>query len=174
MLTRIANDDNDDNDDNDESTVERERRAMSNLNQRFLVAAMLTETFVGLKMEQPLHTCMTKAVIGDGDQLRAGPKWITSRRGRLKLYSDRLECDDWVIRYDDIREAVLSSFRSPILRIPGYVLAVRTDTDTYHFGLNGRRYLKSNLPFPGTRQQAKLEMSPISIRARAVLIGYVI
>jgi len=131
-------------------------------------------SFVGLKMEQPLHTCMTKAVIGDGDQLRTGPKWITSRRGRLKLYSDRLECGDWAIQYDDIREAVLSSFRSPILRIPGYVLAVRTDTNTYHFGLNGRRYWKGNLPFPATRQQAKLKMSPISILARAVLIGYAI
>ena len=84
---------------------------------------------------------MTKAVIGDGDQLRTGPKWITSRRGLLKLYSDRLTCGDWTIAYDDIREAVLSSFRSPILRIPGYILAVRTDNDTYHFGLNGWRII---------------------------------
>ena len=130
--------------------------------------------FVGLKMEQPLHTCITKAVIANGDQLRTGPKWITSRRGRLKLYKDRLECGDWAIRYEDIREAVLSSFRSPILRIPGYVLTVRTDTEKYHFGLNGWRYWQSNLPFPVKRQQAKLKMSPISILARAVLIGYVI
>jgi hypothetical protein len=92
----------------------------------------------------------------------------------LKLYADRLECGDWTIRYDDIREAVLSSFRSPILRIAGYVLAVRTDTDTYHFGLNGWRYWKGELPLPVTRQQAKLKMSPISILARAVLIGYAI
>jgi len=122
-------------------------------------------------MEQPLHSCMTKAVIADGDQLRTGPKWITSRRGRLKLYSDRLECGDWTIAYDDIREAVLSSFRSPLLRIPGYVLAVRTDDDTYHFGLNGWRYWQGELPFPVTRQKTKLKMSPISIAARAVLIG---
>ena len=30
----------------------------------------------------------SKAVIADGDQLRTGPKWITSRRGLLKLYPD--------------------------------------------------------------------------------------
>lgn len=125
-------------------------------------------------MEEPLYCCMTKAVIADGDQLRTGPKWITSRRGRLKLYPDRLECGDWTIAYDDIREAVLSSFRSPILRIRGYVLAVRTDNDTYHFGLNGWRYWKGELPFPVTRQQSKLKMSPISIVARAVLIGYAV
>ncbi len=125
-------------------------------------------------MDQPLHSCMTKAVIADGDQLRTGPKWITSRRGRLKVYSDRLECGDWTIRYDDISEAVLSSFRSPILRIPGYVLAVRTHNDTYHFGLNGWRYWKGDLPFPVTRQQTRLKMSSISILARAVLIGYTV
>lgn len=125
-------------------------------------------------MDQPLHSCMTKAVIADGDQLRTGPKWIMSRRGRLKLYSDRLECGDWAIAYDNVREAVLSSFRSPILRIPGYVLAVRTENETYHFGLNGCRYWKGELPFPVTRQQTKLKMSLISILARAVLIGYAV
>lgn len=59
-------------------------------------------------MDQSLHSCMTKAVIADGDQLRTGPMWITSRRGRLKLYSDRLECGNWKIAYHDIREAVFS------------------------------------------------------------------
>lgn len=130
--------------------------------------------FVELKMNQPLHSCMTKAVIADGDQLRTGPKWITSRRGRLRLYSDRFECGDWTIPYDAIREAVLSSFRSPILRIPGYVLAVRTDDETYHFGLNGWRYWDGELPFPVSRQKTRLKMSPISIVARAVLIGYAV
>jgi hypothetical protein len=125
-------------------------------------------------MDVPLYSCMTKAVIADGDQLRTGPKWITSRRGLLKIFPDRLECGDWSIQYGDIHEAVLSSFRSPIFRIPGYVLAVRTDKDTYHFGLNGWRYWKGDLPFSVTRQQTKLKMSPISILARAVLVGYVI
>ena len=117
---------------------------------------------------------MTKAVIADGDQLRTGPKWITARRGLLKIYPDRLECGNWTIEYTEIREAVLSSFRSPILRIPGYILAVRTNDDTYHFGLNGWRYWKGELPFPVMRVQARLKMSPISIVARAVLIGYAV
>ncbi|WP_145053506.1 hypothetical protein [Lignipirellula cremea] len=121
-----------------------------------------------------MHRCLTKAVIADGDQVRVGPKWITARRGRLKLYSDRLECGDWRIAYEDIREAVLSSFRSPLLRIPGYVLMVRTDHLTFHFGLNGWRYWKGELPFPVTRQDAKLKFSPISLLARAGLLGYAI
>jgi len=120
-----------------------------------------------------IYACMTKAVIADGDQLRTGPKWITSRRGILKLYVDRLECGDWKIRYDDIDEAILSSIRTPILRIPGYVLAVRTSGSTYHFGLNGWRFWKGPLPFAVIRRKAKLKLSPLSILARAVLIGYV-
>ncbi len=125
-------------------------------------------------MNQPLHTCLTKAVIADGDQLHTGPKWITARRARLKLYNEHLECGNWTVLYGDIRDAILSSFRSPILRIPGYVLAIRTDTETYHFGLNGGRYWNGELPFPVTRQQARLKMSPISVLARVVVIGYAI
>lgn len=126
------------------------------------------------KENEPLYSCITKAIVADGNQLRTGPKWVTSRRGRFILYSDRLECGDWTIPYVDIREAVLSSFRSPILRIPGYLLAVRTDSDTYHFGLNGGRYWEGELPFPVERQKARLKMSMISIAARVVLIGYIL
>ena len=96
-------------------------------------------------MIDTIHSCMTKAVVGDGDQLECGPQWITSRRARLKLFDSHLECGDWSIPYDQIREAVLSSFNSPILRIPGYILAVRTDSKTYHFGLNGGQYWRGEL-----------------------------
>ena len=115
---------------------------------------------------------MTKAIIADGDQLEAGPRWMTSRRAALRLFDDHLVCGDWKVRYDDIREAVLASFRSPILRIPGHVLSARTDTHTYHFGLNGSRYWKGDLPFPVTRTKTHLRLSWISITARAILIGY--
>ena len=103
-------------------------------------------------MQEPLHTCMTKAIIADGDHLRLGPRWITSRRARLKLYEDHLQCGDWSIAYGDIREAVLASIRTPLLRIPGYVLSVRTDANTYHFGLNPGRYWKGELPFPASNR----------------------
>lgn len=125
-------------------------------------------------MSQPIYSCMTKAIIADGDQLQAGPKWILSRRAMLRLFDDHLVCGDWNVRYDEIREVVLASFRSPILRIPGYVLSARTDTHTYHFGLNGTRYWKGDLPFPVTRKKTRLRLSWISIIARAILIGYLI
>jgi len=124
-------------------------------------------------MQYPIHSCQTKAVIADGDQLQTGIQWIASRRGRLKLFDDRLKCGNWTVPYEDIREAVLSSFRSHLLRIPGYVLSVGTDEKTYHFGLNGWRYWQGELPFPVTRQKSKLRWSFVSIAARAVLIGYI-
>ena len=117
---------------------------------------------------------MTKAVIAEGDQLRWGPRWLTARRARLRLYGDRLECGNWIVSYDEIRDAVLTSFRSPILRIPGYVLSVRTDANTYHFGLNGWRYWRGELPFPVTREQGRLRLSAISLLARGVLLGCVV
>jgi hypothetical protein len=123
-------------------------------------------------MQQPLHTCMTKAVIADGDQLRMGPRWLTSRRARLKLYDDHLQCGDWTIAYVDIREAVLAKIRTPLLRIPGYVLSVRTDENTYHFGLNPGSYWKGELPFRATHTTSKLRLSLFIFLIRAALIGY--
>jgi len=41
-------------------------------------------------MDKPIHTCMTKSVVADGDQLQSRPQWITSRRARLKLFDGRM------------------------------------------------------------------------------------
>jgi hypothetical protein len=124
-------------------------------------------------MDKPLHSCMTKAVIADGDQLETGPRWITARRGILRLYPDRLTCGNWTLPYDTLRAAELVKIRSPVLRIPGYVLSVRTDAQTYHFGLNAGRYWQGELPFPAMRREARLRMSPISFAARLLLAGCV-
>ena len=122
---------------------------------------------------KPLFRGMTKGVIAEGDQLRYGPAWVTARRGILKVYPDRLECGDWTIPFTEVREAVLSSFRSAI-GIPGYVLRVDTADRTYHFGLNGGRYWKGELPFPVRREEAKLRYSAFSLVARVILIALVI
>ncbi len=122
-------------------------------------------------MPEPIHSCMTKAVIGDGDRLECGPRWIAARRAKLRLFEDHLECGDWSVAYDQIHQAVLSSFKSPILRIPGYVLAIRTDSITYHFGLNGSPYWEGKLPFSVERQKTRLKLSPISLVARIMVVG---
>lgn len=122
-------------------------------------------------MSVPIHKCMTKAVVAQGDQMECGPSWVMSRRVSLRLFDDRLECGDWIIPYAEIRDATLSSFRTPILRIPGFVLAVRTDTKTYHFGLSNGDFWNGELPFDVERRKASLRLSLFSLLARVAVIS---
>ncbi len=125
-------------------------------------------------MSELLHKCMTKATTAVGDQRNYGPNWVTSRRGSLKVYDDCLECGDWRIDYPDIKNAVLLSFRSLFLRIPGYLLTVETEDRTYHFGLNGwGQFWKGDLPFEAKRERGKIGMTWFSLILRLILIGYV-
>ncbi|MGN6546491.1 MAG: hypothetical protein ACTHK7_15660 [Aureliella sp.] len=125
-------------------------------------------------MNIPLHHCKTKAVIADGDQLAAGPNWVLSRRATLSLYDDHLQCADWRVGYGDIREAVLASFKTPILRIPGHVLSIQTDTNTFHFGLGASKYWETDVPFPVVRVKSRLRLSPISVLARLAVVAGVV
>lgn len=125
-------------------------------------------------MKQPLHSCSAKVVIADGDQLEAGLNWMLAHRAVLSLYDDHLKCADWQVGYGDIRRAEMVMFKTPILRMPAYVLSVRTDANVYHFGLRAEPYWDTSLPFPVTRSQAKLRLSAVSVLGRCALIGGVI
>ncbi len=125
-------------------------------------------------MSNLLHKCMTKATTAEGDQRRYGPNWVMSRRGSLKIFDDHLECGDWRIDYSEITNAVLCSFRSFFIRIPGYVLTVETQNRTFHFGLNGwGQFWKGDLPFPALREKGKLGFTWFSIAVRLILVGYI-
>ena len=124
-------------------------------------------------MAELLHKCMTKAIIADGNQVKHSLDWVMSRRGILKIYSDRLECGDWVISNDEITDTVLTSIRS-VFFMPGYVLRVQTQSRTYHFGLNGGSFWKSELPFPVTREKARLGYSKFSAAIRVFVILFLI
>ena len=113
---------------------------------------------------------MTKATTAEGDQRRIGPSWVTSRRAILKIFDNHLECGNWTVNYSEIRNAKLYSFRSPVLRVPGYILTVETDDLTYHFGLNGwGKFWKGDLPFDVKREQGKLGFTWFSVIVRVVL-----
>lgn len=125
----------------------------------------------GRTMKIPLHRCITKVVIADGDQLEAGPNWLLSRRAVLCLYDDHLQCSDWNLAYSEIRKAILTSFKTPILRLSGHVLSIHCGEDTYHFGLNASEYWDLDLPFPVVRTSARLRLSLVSILARCAVAG---
>jgi len=126
-------------------------------------------------MSLPIHKCLTKATTAEGEQRKSGPNWITARRGSLKVFDDRLECGDWRIEYSEITGAVLYSFRSFFLRIPGYILTVETDAKTYHFGLNGwGKFWKGDLPFDVAREKGQLGFTWFSIVVRLILLSYIV
>lgn len=112
---------------------------------------------------------MTKATTAEGDDIRRSFNWVVSRRGWLKVYTDRLECGNWVIPYDDIEEAVVFRVRQGIF--PGYVLRVKAQGQIYQFGLNPSRYWAGDLPFAATRARSSLGYSWYSIVARILAIG---
>ena len=125
-------------------------------------------------MSAPLYKCLTKATTAEGDQRKYGPNWITSRRGRLKVFDDRLECGNWRIEYPEITSAILYSFRTFFLRIPGYILTIETDDKTYHFGLNGRgKFWKGDLPFEVSQEKGKLNFTWFSMIVRVILFSYI-
>lgn len=71
-------------------------------------------------------------------------------------------------------DAVLCSFRSFFLRIPGYILTVETADRAYHFGLNGwGQFWKNDLPFDATCETGKLRFTWFSIVIRVVLVAFI-
>lgn len=123
-------------------------------------------------MSKLVYKCMTKAVDSPGDQMKYGPNWTFSRRGILKVYDDHLECRDWYIENHQIKNAVLFSLKYFFL--PGYVLRIQTNEKTYHFGLNGNRFWKNDLPFPVIREKGKLRYSVSSILIRLFIAAYIV
>jgi len=122
-------------------------------------------------MEKPLFQCMTKATTAEGEDLRRSWSWVVSRRGLLKVMPDALVCGDWRIPFDRIDEAVLFSIRS---MLPGFLLRVKSGKTIYQFGLNANRFWKGDLPFPVSREEAKLKQSAFSVAARILLMGCIV
>ena len=127
-------------------------------------------------MSELIHQCRTKGVIAEGDQLKHGPNWVLARRGKLKIYQDRIECGNWRIEYGDIKNATLYSVRQYliVIPVPCYVLKIETEEKTYYFGLNPSKYWKNELPFPVERQKGRLGFSWFSIVIRLFVLGYVV
>lgn len=104
---------------------------------------------------------MTKATLGEGEEIRHSQNWVVARRALLKVFGDHLECGDWRIPFSEIDDAVL--FRTRQMFIPCYVLRVQARGQTYQFGLNPGRFWAKELPFPVRRETAAVRYSPFSI-----------
>ena len=119
-------------------------------------------------MDEPIYKGMTKGVVADEAIPMPSPKWITSRRGILKVYGDRLECGDWIIPFDQIKESNL--YKDAGLFYPGHVLRVVTNDRTYQFGLNPNRFWKNELPFKVERIQRSMTRTILVYGVRTLAI----
>ena len=119
-----------------------------------------------------IYRCMTKGVEGSAEEFEYGLKWITSRRGSLKVFQDRIECGDWEIPYASIEDAELFQTRSGF--IPCFILKVRTPDKTFQFGLNGNKFWKGELPFRVKRTKGRLKYSALSVCLRIAIVAVLV
>ena len=119
-----------------------------------------------------LYRCLTKGVQGASEEFEYGLSWVTARRGKLEVFSDRIECGDWRIPNEEIEDAVLFKTR-PAFRTC-YILKIRTADESYQFGLNGNSFWEGELPFEVRREKGHLEYSNFSIAIRIVVIVFLL
>jgi hypothetical protein len=122
-------------------------------------------------MAEPIYQCWTKATDGEQGAPRYSANWAVARRGRFKVFSDRVECGDWTVRSSEIRDAVLFEARQWFM--PVFVLSLRTETRTYQFGFNPWVRVSSHLPFEFRCERVRLKYSAFSIGVRILLGVYV-
>jgi hypothetical protein len=123
-----------------------------------------------IAMNEPLYIAWVKGTTGEIGPPRYSANWSIARRGWFKVFPDRVECGDWVIPSEDIREATLFEARQWF--IPVYVLSLATKERTWQFGFNGWSRIASYLPFSVKRERVRLRYSAFSVGIRALLLAY--
>ena len=125
-----------------------------------------------MKPEKPILTCWVKATTREKGAPRLSLNWATSRRAPFRLFGDRIECGDWTIPVDAVREAVVH--KSQIRLAPACVLVLRTDQEVYQFGFNPWCAIDRHLPFDYETVPIKLRYSMLSLVIRLALVGYLL
>ena len=124
---------------------------------------------VAMSHQHPIYSCMTKATTAEVDGPRHSANWVTSRRAKLHVFADRLQCRNWTIPYREMTSATL--FRTKALFvIPFYVLHVVHAGTTYQFGLNPNRFWAGPLPFETNRESVRMSYSPFSLAIRLLVV----
>lgn len=115
-----------------------------------------------------LYSCMTKATQNEEGSPRYSLNWAVSQRGSFIIYSDRVQCGDWIIPFSTIIEATI--YHTSQIFIPVNVLELKTTNGVYQFGFNPWAkpfdYLKLNYK----EENVKLKMSAGSLVARLLIL----
>lgn len=121
-------------------------------------------------MAELKYQCWSKAIQGVQGPPQYSVNWALARRAHFKIFSDRVECGDWVIESADVRNAVLFEARQWF--IPVFVLSVETSKQTYQFGFNPWARVDAYLPFEFQREKVRLRYSAFSMGIRIALLAY--
>lgn len=121
-------------------------------------------------MDKPLYRAWAKGTTGEVGPPRYSGNWAVARRAWFEIFSDRIQCGDWVIRKEDVKEATLFEARQWF--IPVYVLSLSTEQKTWQFGFNPWARIGSYLPFPVKRERVRLRYSAFSLVTRALVLAY--
>jgi hypothetical protein len=122
-------------------------------------------------MDRPLYKAWAKGTTGEAGPPRYSANWSIARRAWFEVFPDRVECGDWVIPKEDVKEATLFEGRQWF--VPVYVLSLTTQQKTWQFGFNPWVRIGSHLPFPVKRERVHIRYSVFSLAVRALLLAYV-
>lgn len=122
-------------------------------------------------MESPIYRAWAKGIRDEAESPGYSAKWVTSRRGWLSIYRDRLEFGGTVIPAESVSQAILYETRQSF--IPVSILAVTTPNDSWQFGVNPWVDLAPHLPFAFKREKVRLQHSTFSVIIRVALFAYV-
>jgi hypothetical protein len=121
-------------------------------------------------MKAPLYRAFAKGTTAEAGTPRYSANWVTARRGWFKVYSDRVECGDWVIPNESVKDAVIFEARQWF--VPVHILALTTESKTWQFGFNPWARVGQHLQFPVRIDRVQLRYSAFSIALRVGVLAY--
>ena len=124
-----------------------------------------------MSAEKPHFACWTKATLHEAGPPRFAASWLTARRGRLRLFDDRLACGDWTVPYASIESAVVYRLRGGV---GGSVLEVSTAKTTYQFGLNPWVAIERHLRIPFIVESVRLRYSALAVVLRVAVVAWLV
>lgn len=121
-------------------------------------------------MPEPLYKCWVKATDKEGGTPRYSQNWAAAKRAFFRVYDDRMECGNWLFKFDQIQNPVI--YRTKQLFIPVSVLKIEFEERTYQFGFNPWVDPAKFIPMEIGEEKVKLKYSSFSIVLRLLVLAY--
>ena len=124
-------------------------------------------------MSAPVAMLQVKGVRDAPSPPTYGPHWSLSRRGRLKVFDDRLELGSWRVPHAAVEEAVLWQSRTQI-GAKASIFEVKTGEHSYQFGMNPWAELPRTLPYRVEERENEMTYTAYSWIIRLAMIAVVV